>query len=194
MGAAFLLMGLGGLWSHASLKSGPGAFWSSVLTWTAIFLMIEEPLSGWIVGWLKARITYPRTGYVAPPLQQALHEPVTRETFFPQKRTRTREEVVDGIQNVTFFSVALVAFLFHQRWMFALAVLLHVYLSWHFRKWVHIPWYKKYLAPVAGLLWTFLPLPLNLSWEVVPVGSGLCLLGTGIVHLTVYLKRHPRYA
>jgi hypothetical protein len=184
IGVAFLLMGL----EHLGPKSGPGAFWGSMLTWTGIFLAIEENISGWIIGWLKARITYPRTGYVAPLHQQSFREPITREAF---SRTRTREETVDLFHGFTYF-IFFLAFVFHQRWMLVLFVLLYEYFSWHFRNWARLSWYKKYLPPIVGLLWAFLSMPMDLPSETIILSCGLLMLGTGIVHLTLYLKKYPR--
>jgi hypothetical protein len=177
MGIAITLLGLGDLWWSYGYS----------LRLVALLLLAEEGSVGWITGWLKARVTYPRTGYVTPP-QQTMELQIDKEAFPPPKQTR--EEAVDKILGWTVVLLIL-GLLLHLRWMFGLFTLLHGYLSWHFRNWAYIPWHKKYLPPLYGLLLTVIPLNMNLTMAIAFIVAGLITVLVSIKNLAVYLKRHP---
>ena len=186
MGTAIILLGLGDLWSYG-IRFSAGEFYGDALRIAAFLLFVEENSAGWIIGWLKARVTYPRTGYVTPP-QQTVELQIDKEAFPPPKQTR--EEAVDKIQGGTVVLLIL-GILLNLRWMFGLFALLHAYLSWHFRNWVYIPWHKKYLPPLYGFLLIVIPLNMNLIGAMATLVAGLITILFGARNLVVYLKKHP---
>lgn len=187
MGIAITLLGLGDLWWSYGVRFRAGEFYGDLLRIAGMLLFFEENSVGWITGWLKARVTYPRTGYVTPP-QQTMELQIDKEAFPPPKQTR--EEAVDKILGWTVVLLIL-GLLLHLRWMFGLFTLLHGYLSWHFRNWAYIPWHKKYLWPLYGLLLMVIPLNMNLISAMATLVAGLITVLVSIKNLAVYLKRHP---
>jgi hypothetical protein len=129
-------------------------------------------------------------GYVAPPQKT---ESQVNENAFPRPKA-TREEIVDG-----FLEVAYIVLIFgvatNHRWMIGLFILLHSYLCWHFRNWVRIPWHKKFLPPIIGILLMLLlrlfPMDLTPVVPVVNIVAGLLAISRGLRKMVLYLKQHP---
>jgi hypothetical protein len=169
--------------SHLSLHEHGGNLF--LYAGSLLFLSTDR-----ITEWLKAHFTYPRTGYVAPP-QKA--ESQVNENVFPRPKA-TREEIVDGFLIVTyillFFGVAA-----NHRWMIGLFVLLYSYLCWHFRNWVRIRWYKKFLPPIIGtlllVLLTRFPMDLTLAIPIINITGGLLSTFRGLKKMALYLRQHP---
>jgi hypothetical protein len=190
-GVAFALLGGLGLCSH----------WVRSLPWfergatLAVMLLLLTVLFAWdrrIAQYIKARVTYPRTGYVPAPA--------------PSNEARRREVVIGlGLrrqpppdENVTAFHERTVVVLIAGGWavslvnrpwglplmMSAAALALYV-LNRH-------SWWSTLFPPAAAFLCLLLDVSGPLQRALVYVIGGVWLLAQGTWTLCRYLRKNPR--
>lgn len=232
-GIATTTIGVGLFWNYAPFHFRYGEDGSALLIFAALTFFSFQIQ---ITEWLKARFTYPRTGYVASPHEPAFRgpkpmpnqtvdgkltssparsvkriiewlkaylsylraehvtspedpRPKINEKIFPQPEP-TLDQTVDNMLTVVVFLLIL-GLAFSQRWMIVLFALLHIYLSWRFRKRVYIPWHKKYLPPIVGLLLTIVPVDLKITGPVLLIIVGLLSIFSGMRNVVHYFMKHP---
>ena len=114
-GLAWTMFGFAIFLSHPPFHLIYGETGGDALILAASLLLL---LANRITEWLKVRLTYPRTGYVASP--QEIEVQINEKAFPPCKPTR--DEMVDNILTAT--SLLLIFGLFlDQRWMIGLFTL-----------------------------------------------------------------------
>jgi hypothetical protein len=205
-GVEFLLWGAVGILGGLILLHHPKAYLPGWLAALVVFSMAVWP--GWdrrITEFLKAWVTYPRTGYVQSPIdeqQKPLIEPFT----FLRLRDRPAPE-----ENMTSFRLRALLVLWvgwqipgqvlngfsnqvEQPWstpvaMLALAVALYA-LNRNLER--AYAWWFVLLLPAAGLLAMPLNLRADLRQFLVPAISGIWLLARGAWTLAGYLRKNPR--
>jgi hypothetical protein len=163
-------------------------------------LLLLTVLFGWerkIVQYIKARVTYPRTGYVRPPVP--LGKALRSETIV----TLGLRQQPPPDENVTAFRERTVVVLFLGGWavhpisspwglpfiMSAVAFALYV-LNRHEER--QYRWWSTLFLPAAAFLSVGLDLPGELQRGLVYVIGGVWLLAQGAWTLYRYLRTNPR--
>jgi hypothetical protein len=148
-----------------------------------------------VLDWLKARLTYPRTGYVRPPSE-------TKPQPYDPLITLSNPARVD--ENVTFFRIrgvwtfflamALINLFEGARWSVAVMMIAAAILEYHMnREEVHRYSWRTMLPIVpAGILAAFLDLPPHSRQFIPLVIGGVWLLSHGTWTLMRYLHAHPK--
>jgi len=193
-GVALLLSGLGFLWDHHNKRSIlPG-----VLIWLSVVIMLDQAFFRKIVGWLKSRITYPRTGYTKPPVLRTPHP--SAALLSPADREQLRKQ--------RWFWLALAGWL-----ATAAAIVGYAITTGH--RWVIFPgsaslvllvWYRMHrkfgeagklvcflFSPIllAEALLTFLPTDWMTSLSIMIIALAISIILIGATTLSRYLKEHP---
>ena len=153
-----------------------GRILTGIGTWVPIWFLIYQ---GKITEWVKARITYPRTGYVAP-------DPQARDWGFPEVLIFLPIFLLFGSMP---FSAHIGRFFF--RWVWPISLLFPVVGALMRRK-AHLPEFTYVLGSILlGLLWWFIFRPTK------PLGALFIVLGTslaaiGFIRLVFYLWQNPK--
>jgi len=189
-GFALTLAGLGRLWSHRHYGFG------DLVTLAAVAFFAEEALSGKLVGYLKSRITYPRTGYAAE--LQASISSLDETLLSSQDKERTRREKslnrwIWGGPVLLFF---LGGFVLDdlQPWAaicFCSAGLWIGWLLWQKQKAGRIGWLQVLVLPATFVLIGVLPARHAERQFVALVALGASNVLWGLISLLLYLKKHP---
>jgi|HubBroStandDraft_1064217.scaffolds.fasta_scaffold04978_5 hypothetical protein len=133
-----------------------------------------------VVEWLKARITYPRTGYTAPPY-------LTEDSALSPGRKR-RAWVLIGFM----VGVILVTRFVESRWIcLAVGLLAGVSLWLAIRKSEKVSWIDLLTFPVVGSCLTVFPVAPRDRLPFFVLGAGLALALSGTLRLVQYLRRNP---
>jgi hypothetical protein len=144
---------------------------------------------------LKARITYPRTGYVARPqpfpvYDEALISPADSAQFRKQKVFRRWVfgplAMFLAASYVTIKDIRLVITLAASLWLLLLRP--SDQKPAHF-SWYH--WYQVLVVAAYGALITFLPVSAEQRAGASTAALGVSLTVVGIVELCRYLAKHP---
>jgi hypothetical protein len=189
-GLVYLVWGaLGIVWGfHTANPWIKGA----MLTACVLFLILfaKDRL---LIGLLKARVTYPRTGYVRPPADPPPDHPGPFQTLLAPRRYDDNVTPFRTRAVFLFFTAMAVARLFEGRWSVP-AVMIVVAVLEYFgnRNEVH-PYTPWAVLPIglAGVLSAFLDLPAK-SREFIPLTiGGAWLLVQGLWTLVRYLRAHP---
>lgn len=178
-GASFVLLGLFLLY----VGTRHSAAW--LLAWGAFacfsFWMDREET----LAWLKARITYPRTGYAVP--SEASPSPLARFPTAPVDGKGPHRSLA-AMAEVSFAVLWILAFVWETSWIFALCCGLTALLFWWERK--SPPWFSGGLLIAAVLAYA-------LSLKRIPrIGLFILIIGTatiakGAIRLIGFMRRHP---
>lgn len=179
---------------HWPPKALPLALWAiALISYVAIVMRYKQ-----IVEWLKARITYPRTGYVQSPSPDSAEAanlitvPLGTMSMPPEVQIRHLQRRTSFTITIALVAIACFAFLLiHQRWvwtatgtMFSIALIIA-------RRDFGISWILPLGFPILGLYITrFAPRHMGASYFI--IGMGLLFLLDGIVTLVRYLIQNPR--
>ena len=183
-GFASLLQGIAYLWDHHERRS-IGPIFLIVLS---LWIYVDHLFWRKIVGWLKARITYPRTGYVAIP---SFMPTLTAAGGFKLSR-----RAIPTVIFITFFC-ALIGFtsISYPRWSGALAAIPFAVFTW----------FRRMKDGPRGIFALYHPLPLlccslvlilgrinnNDAMFITLIGLGAQFILIGATQLSRYLREHP---
>jgi hypothetical protein len=187
-GLGLAMLGAGDLWAHSSALSAREEFSADVVRMAAICFLAAQ---GRVAEWLKARITYPRTGYVAPP-QSVEPRPLDLRpdpTLFAAPKQQERR----GFERLSWvpYGLLVVGLLSGQRWFFVLSTFLYLPLIWRYRKSPQVSWARKLALPLWGFLLAFLPVQPRRVFAVSIMLAGIYGILMGVLRFSVYLRRHP---
>ncbi len=166
------------------------------------------------IEWLKARITYPRTGYAAPPtFTSTLSEPLPADVVMLNLGRSTRpgilpdtEEMIAANQErrwwvmialIIYAAAFLSAAFVHQPWICGVLGVIASLGTWMMtRKNERASWALAFGLPYAGMFIFTIAGPYNKHLRVDRLGfflagAGLMLAATGAVALVRYLKHNP---
>lgn len=169
-----------------SLYTGKNSVWDILWVWFVLSLWFD---SKDIVEWLKGRITYPRTGYVAPPEAAPEHDPYTiisviKEPVAPIVGRASRRAI--GILN---FPLLLFVLLFDDYgWIVCLACLASALIFWY-RNQDDPPWFEIAGSAIAGLV--ILPVDSHRTFGVFLLVFGATGMVKGATLFISYLRQHP---
>ncbi|MGZ4846149.1 MAG: hypothetical protein ACXV75_15685 [Candidatus Angelobacter sp.] len=184
-GATTVLLGV--LWSAGRHQST----WNFLVLWFFLSLCVDSKK---ILKWLKSRITYPRTGYVAPPqadpvverdpytVISIIEEPVAPTDPVAGRASRRAIELEDFPLFLLMLWVADIS------WLLALLCLAAALGLWH-RYQDDPPWFEIAGAAIAGLLVLLVNGPRGFGVFLVVFGTAGMVKGATL--LIGYLRRHP---
>jgi hypothetical protein len=202
LGAAYLLM------AFFLLYPGEGrsafaeiATVAAVLVYGVLILRQRE-----ILDWLKSRITYPRTGYAAPPrcanypqscgaVTLALRDADVNQGEASRQLYAERTRHLGLIVSLTLIVFLLVLF-FRNPWICSVAGLMMSAAMWlAARREQQLTWFALAGFPIMGIALTlFLPLsiagPERVAWFI--AGSGALFFLDGAFTLFRYLRSNPQ--
>jgi hypothetical protein len=171
------------------LYTGKDSVWDILWVWFVLSCLFDGK-----VEWLKNRITYPRTGYVAPPKEtpyskrdpyttiSIIKEPV--EPVAPIVGRASRKAI--GILHFPLLFLVLV--FVDSRWIVCLACLASAFMFWH-RNEDDPPWFEIAGSVIAGLV--TLPVDNSHRFGVFLLVFGATGMVKGATLLTRYLRQHP---
>lgn len=186
LGVALLLQGVADLWDHRH----PHSILPIFMVVFSIAICMDQIFSRKIVGWLKARITYPRTGYASPP--RTLYTDPAMLSANEQKQQRKTKWVL--IFLVFFLVLSTYFSVIYEHWYFAFTAFLGAGLMWFFARKTKLPWYLPLPLLFCGLLLTVLPTDRRDTHALGILGVGVQLLFMGGIALARYLREHPAQA
>lgn len=168
------------------------AVWATALVGYVVLMMRHRD----VVEWLKARTTYPRTGYVQAPCPEADLVAVSlrgSEATPPEELQRFRS----GRRTRALLMLALVLvasfgmIIFHTRWVFTAAGVIVAAAMWIARKDYRLSWIVPAGFPLVGLYVTFFVASRHQAPAHFLAGWGLLFLLDGAVTLIRYLLENP---
>ena len=190
-GLATLLLGLGLFWSHG--HTGLREFLGDLVGLLASIFMAEEATVGKVVGSLKARITYPRTGYIAPPLTPSppditLLSPAEQEQL---RKEKNYERWIWGPMVLAFLGASFGGRNLIVDAVLAIAFFWMAFLLWRSRSAGQPRWRPLLVFAFYAALLAFLPggLAERTAMSLVAVGAFSTIAGT--VTFILYLHQHP---
>lgn len=157
----------------------------------SIAIYLDQIFSRKIVGWLKARITYPRTGYAGAPPRTLYTDPALLSANEQKQQRKTKWVWIF----LVCFLVPSFYFVFkYGRWYFSItaAVLAGLCFSASAKK--KLPWYLPLPLVFCGFLLAMLPTD---WWDTQALGIlafGVQMLFMGGIALARYLREHPAQA
>jgi hypothetical protein len=185
-GASTVLLGV--LWSTGKHQS----FWDFLFLWCAVSVWFD---SDKILEWLKGRITYPRTGYVAPPRDDAEGESdpysmisITNEPPMAPEAIKKGRASRRAIRLGDFPLFLFVAWVADIGWLAASACVAAALMLWH-RYEDDPPWFEIAGAAMAGLVILLVDSPRRLG--IVLLVFGAAGMVKGAILLIGYLRRYP---
>jgi len=184
MGVAFLLQGAGYLWDHHH----PHSMLPVVFVVPSVVILIDQAISRKIAGWLKARITYPRTGYVAPPPRTLHTDPALLSASELKQQRRTKWV---WIFLPFFLAGSFYCSFMYGRWYFAVTAVILAVLMWVSTAKKKLPWYLPLPLVICGFLLTVLPTDRRDTQALGIVTFGVQMLFIGVISLARYLREHP---
>lgn len=147
----------------------------AIVLYLAFALRIRQ-----VVEWLKARITYPRTGYTAPPY-------LAEDSTLPRDRRRRTWLLIAFM-----VAVILVTRFVESRWIcLAVGLLAGLTLWLANRKNEKASWIDLLTFPFVGLCLAIFPVALRNRLPFFVLGAGLALALSGTLRLVRYLRRNP---
>jgi len=173
-------------------KPLPFAAWA-----LALFLYVSSMVRHrQIVEWLKARMTYPRTGYVQPPQDcpegipgLSLRGASTRSPEAAQLYSSRRQTTYLMLGLTIVAAIAMVAI--HQRWVWTAAGLIVGIAMAIARRQYRMTWIVPVGFPIVGLLTTLYVTSREKSPAVFLVGWGVLFVLDGGSALIRYLLQNP---
>ena len=183
MGVVFLLQGVAYFWGHHH----PDSILPVFLVVASIAIYIDQIFWRKIVGWLKARITYPRTGYAAPP--RTLHTDPTLLSASDLKQQRVTKWV--WIFVPFFLALSVYFSVNYGRWYFAIAAVALAGFMWFSAVRKKLPWYLPLPLVFCGFLLTVLPTDRRDTLALGIVAFGIQMLFIGLNALIRYLRAYP---
>jgi len=173
----------------------PGA---AFVLWLCIWFFLGERERKGALDWLKRRITYPRTGYFAPPkeVQYSKRDPYTIISITKEPEAIDPEEPVDGrasrkALDFPFFSLLLLWWFFSfNSWLASLACLATaLWFWWRNRK--DPPWFEIAGAIIAAFLSAIVTVDDRRRFCIVLIVFGASGMVKGATLLVRYLRQHP---
>jgi uncharacterized membrane protein YhhN len=184
MGVAFVTQGVGYFWGHHHPHSVLPIFMAVF----SIAIYVDQIFSRKIVGWLKARITYPRTGYAAPPPRTLYTDPALLSANEQKQQRKTKWVWIF----LPFFLLVSIYFsVTYGRWYFAFTAILVAGLMWLFARKKKLAWYLPLPLLFCGFLLTVLPTDRRDAQALGIVAFGVQMLFMGVIALARYLREHP---
>lgn len=186
-GANTLLLGI--IWLPND-RPWPGAIF---LLWLVGWFFVAEYKG--TLEWLKSRITYPRTGYVAP--RKAERDPYTTISIIEIEQGAEQPSApVEGrasrrARDFPFFSLLLLWWFFSfNAWLASLAcTATALWFWWRNRK--DPPWFEIAGAIIAALLSAILTVDDQRRFCIVLIVFGASSMAKGTTLLIRYLRQHP---
>lgn len=167
--------------------------------WLGAWIFVAE-IKG-TLEWLKSRITYPRTGYVAPPkagpgaerdpytIISIMKEPEAQKLLAPVEGRASRKAF--EFSDFPFLSFLLLWWLFSfNSWIASLSCLATALRFWWKNK-KDPPWFEIAGALIAGLLSAILTVSDGRRFCIVLIVFGASGMVKGATLLVRYLRRHP---
>jgi hypothetical protein len=192
-GAYTVLVGL--IWLPTD-RPWPGA---AFVLWLGAWVFVAE-IKG-TLEWLKSRITYPRTGYVAPPKEipyskrdpytiiSITKEPEAQELLAPLEGRASRRAF--EFSDFPFFTLLLLWWFFSfNSWIASLSCLATALWFWWKNK-KDPPWFEIAGAAIAGLLSAILTVSDRRRFCIVLIVFGASGMAKGTTLLIRYLLQHP---
>jgi hypothetical protein len=168
------------------------AAWAAAL-FGYVSLMIRHQT---VVEWLKARTTYPRTGYVQSPCPEAdLVKGLQRgpEVEQPEEvrhfRSARRMRAIFKLALILAASVAMIVF--HSRWVFTAAGIIVAVAMWIARRDYRLSWIVPAGFPLVGLCVSLFVVSRHQAPAYFLAGWGLLFLLDGGVTLIRYTLQNP---
>lgn len=184
---AFLLQGVAYLWGHHH----PHSMLPIFMVVFSIAIYLDQIFLRKIVGWLKARITYPRTGYAGPPPRTLYTDPALLSANEQKQQRKTKWAWIF----IVFFQMLSIYFsVNYGRWYFAFTAVLVVGLMWIFARKTKLPWYIPLPLVFCGFLLTVLPTDRRDTLALGIVAFAIQMLFIGVNALVRYLRAHPAQA
>jgi len=191
-GAYTVLVGL--IWLPTD-RPWPGAVF---VLWLGAWVFVAE-IKG-TLEWLKSRITYPRTGYVAPPkagpdaerdpytIISIMKEPGAQELLAPLEGRASRRAF--EFSDFPFSLLLLWWFFSFNSWIASLSCLATALWFWWKNK-KDPPWFEIAGAAIAGLLSAILTVSDRRRLCIVLIVFGASSMVKGATLLIRYLRQHP---
>ncbi|HEY2911872.1 MAG TPA: hypothetical protein VGK21_00805 [Candidatus Angelobacter sp.] len=151
--------------------------------------------------WLKSRITYPRTGYVAPPqayrdserepytIISITKEPEAEEQLAPAEGRASRKAL--EFSDPPFFLLFILWWFFSFSGWLASLTCLAIALRFWWKNMKDPPWFEIAGAAIAALLSAILTVSDRLRFSIVLVVFGISGMVKGTTLLIHYLRQHP---
>jgi len=174
--------------------------WGAVLVLGLVALLFLSE-SKKTLEWLKNRITYPRTGYVAPPNanRDSERDPYTIISITKESEVQERMAPAEGRASRKAFeySDSPFLFLFVVWWFFSfngqlasmVCVAIGLWFWWKNRK--DPPWFEIAGAAIAALLSAILTVSDQRRFCIVLIVFGVSGVAKGATLLIHYLRQHP---
>jgi len=173
------------------LYTGKESVWEIVWLWFLLSICLDSKET---VVWLKGWITYPRTGYVAPPEEDAAYSQCT-----PHASASSIKEPVEPVapvvgrasrkaMGVLNFPLFLFVLLFDSGWIVCLACLASAFLFW-LKNQEDPPWFEIAGSAIAGLV--SLTVDSHRTFGVFLLVFGATGMVKGATLFIRYLRQHP---
>lgn len=175
--------------------------WWGVALVLGLFALLLLSESKRALEWLKSRITYPRTGYVAPPqadtaserdpytIMSIMKEPEAQELLAPLEGRASRRAF--EFSDFPVFTLLLLWWLFSfNSWIASLSCLATALWFWWKNK-EDPPWFEIAGAAIAGLLSAILTVSDRRRFCIVLIVFGASGMVKGATLLISYLRQHP---
>lgn len=188
-GVAVMLGGMGSLWSHRHYGLG------DLLGLLAWLFLAEEAIVGKLTAYIKARITYPRTGYIAKPQVPPSSSDASllpAEGQAKARRVKSLDRWIWGPLVLFFFAgfvlddPGLLTKIF-----FSAAGVWMGLLLWRKRKVGEVGWPQLLILPATFVVIGFLPARHAERREVALIALGAANALWGVLTLCLYLRDHP---
>ena len=174
--------------------------WWGVALVLGLFALLLLSESKRALEWLKSRITYPRTGYVAPPkagpdaechsstIISIMKEPEVQELLAPAEGRASRRAF--EFSDFPFSLLLLWWFFSFNSWIASLSCLATALWFW-WRNKKDPPWFEIAGAAIAGLLSAILSVSDGRRFCIVLIVFGASSMVKGATLLIRYLRQHP---
>jgi hypothetical protein len=189
-----------------ALWSITGLVWKAYVhtSWMAALLIILSvglfSLFIWplpIIGSIKSKITYPRTGYVQPPADPAPDANLLISlNLNPLKRLKNENVTLFRSQVVLLMQGAYISFNLHTAWAPAISTAVVALLLALFRRrpYYQFSWASLMVLALLGLMVPLTDPPEAGRGFLASVCSGVWLAAIGLIKLVRYLRAHPHVA
>jgi hypothetical protein len=178
-GVAIVLFGVSMLWSHHQRS----ILLPGLTYFASMGIQADQIFTKKIVGWLKTRIIYPRTGYVALPGYKELMSSASL------KQKRQQKWMLVWITFlIVLGSYVVIA---HVQWYLAGAQIMTAGLLWLFWTKGKFAWYVPAPLVVGTLFLVLLPASSKDRLEIILIEMGAQHMVLGVSILLQYLREHP---
>jgi hypothetical protein len=183
-GFALILQGAASFWDHRYPRSILPLF----MIVLAVVVLVDQAFRRKIAGWLKARITYPRTGYAAPPPFTLHTDPALLSSKELRQQRRTKWV---WILLPPFLVLSLYLSFTHPRGYYAITAFLLAALMWFPVVKGKLAWYVPLPLVLSGILLILLPTDLKDAMSLAVTSFGVQMFLVGVNLLWRYLHKHP---